>query len=116
MRFFIVRPWALSLLLVQLALSIQLPASYDTVWTTQSINSAGSMPVGGGDVSLNVWVQSGMEESYKSQSTHVNRLSRSGLILYCKGRSLRREQFSSETGSHSSYSGTKSVCTERDSL
>lgn len=39
--------------------SIKLPSSYDTVWTTQSSNSAGSMPVGGGDVGLNVWAESG---------------------------------------------------------
>lgn len=38
---------------------ITLPSSYDTVWTTQSNNSAGSMPVGGGDIGLNVWVEKG---------------------------------------------------------
>jgi hypothetical protein len=45
--------------LTQSVLAIQLPAGYDTVWTTQSNNSAGSMPVGGGDVGLNVWAEAG---------------------------------------------------------
>lgn len=30
---------------------------YDVVWTTQSENSGGSMPVSGGDIGLNVWVE-----------------------------------------------------------
>ncbi|KAH8901604.1 hypothetical protein GQ53DRAFT_707960 [Thozetella sp. PMI_491] len=45
--------------LVQWGQSISLPSTYDTIWTTQSANSAGSMPVGGGDVGLNVWAESG---------------------------------------------------------
>lgn len=45
---------------IQSVLAIQLPAGYDTVWTTQSNNSAGSMPVGGGDVGLNVWAEDGI--------------------------------------------------------
>jgi hypothetical protein len=32
---------------------------YDTVWTAPSRNAAESMPVGGGDVGLNVWVEDG---------------------------------------------------------
>lgn len=48
------------LFLIQSVLAIQLPAGYDTVWTTQSNNSAGSMPVGGGDVGLNVWAEDGI--------------------------------------------------------
>lgn len=40
--------------------SIKLPDSYDVVWNTQSNNSAGSMPVSGGDVGLNAWVENGM--------------------------------------------------------
>jgi hypothetical protein len=39
--------------------AIQLPAGYDTVWNSQSQNSSGSMPLGGGGVGLNVWVESG---------------------------------------------------------
>ena len=31
----------------------------DFVWTTQSLNSAGSMPCGGHDVGMNVWVENG---------------------------------------------------------
>lgn len=31
--------------------------AYDVVWTTQSKNAGGSMPVSGGDIGLNVWVE-----------------------------------------------------------
>ena len=31
--------------------------TYNIVWDTQSSNSAESMPVGGGDIGLNVWVE-----------------------------------------------------------
>ncbi|KAH6684467.1 Six-hairpin glycosidase-like protein [Halenospora varia] len=34
---------------------ITLPQAYDVSWTTQSENSAGSMPLGGGGIGLNVW-------------------------------------------------------------
>ena len=30
---------------------------YNVVWTTQSSNSGDSMPVSGGDIGLNVWVE-----------------------------------------------------------
>ncbi len=33
--------------------------AYDVVWTSQSKNSAESMPCGGGDTGLNVWVENG---------------------------------------------------------
>jgi len=33
------------------------PAMYDVLWESQSKNSAGSMPVGGGDTGCNVWVE-----------------------------------------------------------
>ncbi|KAI2819251.1 CAZyme family GH139 [Aspergillus niger] len=48
-------------LLIQLhvCLGIVLPTQYDTIWDTQSSNSADSMPLGGGSVGLNVWAESG---------------------------------------------------------
>ncbi len=33
--------------------------NYDITWTSQSQNSSESMPVGGGDIGLNVWVEDG---------------------------------------------------------
>ncbi|GLB09961.1 hypothetical protein AtubIFM57258_005895 [Aspergillus tubingensis] len=47
-------------LLIQLhvCLGIILPTQYDTIWDTQSSNSADSMPMGGGSVGLNVWAES----------------------------------------------------------
>ncbi|CZS91440.1 uncharacterized protein RAG0_02066 [Rhynchosporium agropyri] len=47
----------LVLAFVTLAIAITLPASYDVTWTTQSRNSSESMPLGGGDLGLNVWAE-----------------------------------------------------------
>ena len=33
------------------------PAMYNVVWDSQSENASGSMPVGGGDIGCNVWVE-----------------------------------------------------------
>ncbi|MFV0366411.1 MAG: DUF5703 domain-containing protein [Mangrovibacterium sp.] len=41
---------------------------YDVVWNTQSQNSSESMPAGGGDVGLNVWVEDGDVLFYVAQS------------------------------------------------
>lgn len=38
------------------------------IWTSQSDNSAGSMPCGGGDIGLNVWVEKGEVMFYLSRS------------------------------------------------
>ena len=40
----------------------------DYVWTTPSLNSAGSMPCGGHDVGMNVWVENGDILFYASKS------------------------------------------------
>lgn len=50
-----------SLLLLTVVLSArgQSISDYNPVWTTQSSNSAASMPCGGGDIGLNVWVEKG---------------------------------------------------------
>jgi len=42
--------------------------NYNLVWTSQSANSSESMPCGGGDVGLNVWVENGDLIFYLSQS------------------------------------------------
>ncbi len=42
-----------------LSLSAYAYAPADYVWTSMSENSSGSMPVGGGDVGLNLWVEDG---------------------------------------------------------
>lgn len=43
-------------------------ANYNVVWKTPSKNSSESMPCGGGDVGLNVWVEDGDVLFYLSQS------------------------------------------------
>jgi len=40
----------------------------NVIWTTQSNNSAESMPVGGGDIGLNLWVEKGEVYLYLSRS------------------------------------------------
>ncbi|KAL4924149.1 uncharacterized protein BDV17DRAFT_284890 [Aspergillus undulatus] len=49
--------WTAVLLLAQCGQSIILLSRYDTIWTTQSENSADSVPLGGGSVGLNVWAE-----------------------------------------------------------
>lgn len=44
-----------------LANAITLPSSYNVVWDTQSRNSSESMPLGGHDLGLNVWVENSTE-------------------------------------------------------
>lgn len=44
------------------------PDEYDLVWTSQSSNSSESMPCGGGDIGLNVWVEDGDVLCYLSRS------------------------------------------------
>lgn len=43
-------------------------ADANLVWTSQSDNAAGSMPCGGGDIGLNVWVEKGALLCYISRS------------------------------------------------
>lgn len=60
---------------ITLALVTQLAAgqniglgNYDITWTTQSKNSSESMPCGGGDIGLNVWVENGDILFYAAKS------------------------------------------------
>jgi hypothetical protein len=41
---------------------------YNQIWTTQSNNSSESMPLGGGDIGMNVWVENGDLYFYFSRS------------------------------------------------
>lgn len=52
------------------SLSAQLPdlSKYNVVWESQSKNSGESMPCGGGDIGLNVWVENGELLFYLSRS------------------------------------------------
>lgn len=46
----------------------QLPETYNVCWETQSENSSQSMPLGGGSIGLNVWVENGDILFYLAQS------------------------------------------------
>ncbi len=58
------------LLFATLCAKAQLPVleDYYPVWTTQSVNSSESMPLGGGDIGANVWVEKGEMYFYFSRS------------------------------------------------
>lgn len=59
--------YALLLLIAPVAMAADyVPKDY--VWTSQSDNAAGSMPCGGHDVGLNVWVENGDVMFYASKS------------------------------------------------
>ncbi|HEY6505335.1 MAG TPA: DUF5703 domain-containing protein [Chitinophagaceae bacterium] len=45
---------------------------YNIVWTTQSKNSSESMPCGGGDIGMNVWVENGELLVYVARSGSFN--------------------------------------------
>jgi hypothetical protein len=47
---------------------------YNITWTSQSRNSSESMPVGGGDIGCNVWVENGDILFYMSRSGEKIRL------------------------------------------
>ena len=53
-----------------LLVKAQIPAleNYNPVWNSQSNNSSESMPLGGGDIGLNVWVEKGDLYCYFSRS------------------------------------------------
>lgn len=46
----------------------QIPAAYNVVWNSQSKNAGESMPCGGGDIGLNVWVENGDLMVYAAKS------------------------------------------------
>ncbi len=46
----------------------QLPANYDIIWNSPSANPSESMPCGGGDIGMNVWVEKGELLIYLAQS------------------------------------------------
>ncbi len=57
---------------VKLSAGQVVPLSYNTRWTTQSLNSSQSMPCGGGDIGLNVWVENGELLAYVAKSGSFN--------------------------------------------
>jgi len=58
------------LLFLTLCVKAQIPVleNYNQVWNTQSQNSSESMPLGGGDIGANVWVEKGDLYFYFSRS------------------------------------------------
>ena len=57
-------------ILTTLSSKAQIPVleNYNQIWTSQSENSSQSMPLGGGDIGLNVWVEKGDLYFYISRS------------------------------------------------
>ena len=58
------------LMLFSICVEAQIPVieNYNQVWETQSANSSESMPLGGGDIGANVWVEKGNLYFYFSRS------------------------------------------------
>ena len=54
--------------LVSTLIHAELLESYDVIWDSQSQNSQSSMPLGGGDIGLNVWVENDELMFYLAQS------------------------------------------------
>jgi hypothetical protein len=70
-------------LLVTIALTVSAQQNHDVVWTTQSNNASESMPCGGGDIGMNVWVEKGELFIYIARSGNFdenNALMKSGRI------------------------------------
>ncbi|MBT2561227.1 hypothetical protein J7E50_10330 [Pedobacter sp. ISL-68] len=61
--------FSLSLCFLTSSAFSQEKASSNVVWNTQSLNSSASMPVGGGDIGLNLWVENGNVYLYLSKSS-----------------------------------------------
>ena len=57
--------------LLYVATAAQEP-NYNIVWTIQSKNASGSMPCGGGDIGMNVWVENGDLLIYVARSGSFN--------------------------------------------
>ncbi len=61
----------------------QLPAAYNIIWNSPSRDAGGSMPCGGGDIGMNVWVEQGEVLVYLARSGQFdenNGLLKSGRI------------------------------------
>lgn len=78
---------------------------YNIEWETQSKNSSESMPVGGGDIGCNVWVENGQIYLYMAQSgwfDENNSLLKAGRIKVridpCPFEHLFRQQLTLKTG------------------
>ena len=57
---------------VSIAANAQQQSNYNIVWTTQSKNASESMPCGGGDIGMNVWMENGDLLIYVARSGSFN--------------------------------------------
>jgi hypothetical protein len=62
----------LVLFFIGIRLNAQTNNSYNIVWNSQSINASESMPCGGGDIGMNVWVENGDVLIYVAKSGSLN--------------------------------------------
>ena len=67
----IIRAFIILFCFVSIIVEAQQP-NYNIVWTTQSKNASESMPCGGGDIGLNVWVENGELLIYAARSGSFN--------------------------------------------
>ena len=67
----IIRVFIILFCFVSIIVEAQQP-NYNIVWATQSKNASESMPCGGGDIGLNVWVENGELLIYAARSGNFN--------------------------------------------
>jgi len=89
------------LLFFTLCAKAQIPVleNYNPIWQTQSANSSESMPLGGGDIGVNVWVEKGDVYFYFSRSgtfDEHNTLLKLGRVKL----SLKPNPFNDDEGFH----------------
>ena len=87
------------LLFTTFLVKAQIPVldNYNQIWTTQSANSSESMPLGGGDIGMNVWVEKGDLYFYFSRSGTFDEHN-TLLKLGCVKVSLSPNPFTGEEG------------------
>ena len=78
----------------------EMVSRYNMVWTNPRTNAAGSMPCGGEDIGLNVWVENGDLFFYMSQGgmfDEHNQLQKAGRVrLHISSDPLRSSHFTQE--------------------
>jgi len=75
---------ALSAVVATVQATNVIPDSYNVVWTTPSRNSSESMPVGGGDIGLNVWSENSQSIPVKEKDQYTDMITDTILFYIAK--------------------------------
>jgi hypothetical protein len=87
--------------------------NYNIVWTSQSKNASESIPCGGGDIGMNVWVENGELLIYVARSGSFNEdnaLMKSGrLRIKCSPNPFEGQSFKQELHLQEGYTTVEAV-------